>query len=378
MGRSRTAGISTDARGNRIICKTVDGVQIYARLGAVTQEHAEAELARLVKATKEEIERGRRTRRTFGQACVRYLSDPAAQSKRSIDTDAYHIALLEPHLGEVELSQIHDDAPALKAFKKHRLEEDKVSLTTVKRSLEVLRRILRLASMKWRNDDATPWLSSAPPLLDMPKNPHARKPYPLAWDEQRLLFSWLPKHLSEMALFQVNTGTREAEVCALRWEWEQSVSELGTIVFIVPAGMVKNAEDRLIVLNDTAKAVIESRRGKHSTRVFAFRDAPVARMNNTAWQRARRGAAAVYEEELGRPCPELFARVRDHDLKHTCGRRLRSAGVSLETRKVLLGHKNGDITTHYSVPEIAELLNAVQKICTAKGTPAITLLRVAA
>jgi len=100
--------------------------------------------------------------------------------------------------------------------------------------------------------------------------------------------------------------------------------------------------------------------------------------NNTAWQRARREAAAVYEEQLGRPCPELFARVRDHDLKHTCGHRLRSAGVSLETRKVLLGHKNGDITTHYSVPEIAELLNAVQKICTAKGTPAITLLRVAA
>lgn len=353
-------------------------MQLYARLGAVTQEHAEAELARLVKATKEEIERGRRTRRTFGQACIRYLSDPAVQSKRTVDTDPYHIALLEPHLGDVELSQIHDDAPALKAFKRHRIEEDKVSLTTVKRSLEVLRRILRLASMKWRNDDGTPWLASAPPLLDMPKNPHARKPYPLAWDEQRLLFSWLPKHLSEMALFQVNTGTREAEVCALRWEWEQTVAELGTSVFIVPAGMVKNAEDRLIVLNDTAKAVIESRRKQHRTHVFAFRGDPVQRINNTAWQRARREAAAVYEEQLGRPCPELFARVRDHDLKHTCGRRLRSAGVSLETRKVLLGHKNGDITTHYSVPEIAELLNAVQKICTAKGTPAITLLRVAA
>lgn len=282
MGRSRTAGISTDARGNKIICKTVDSVQIYARLGAVTQEHAEAELARLVKATKEEIERGRSTRRTFGQACIRYLSDPAVQSKRSVDTDAYHIALLEPHLGDAELSQVYDDAPALKAFKRHRIEEDKVSLTTVKRSLEVLRRILRLASMKWRNDDGTPWLASAPPLLDMPKNPHARKPYPLAWDEQRLLFSWLPKHLSEMALFQVNTGTRETEVCALRWEWEQTVSELGTSVFIVPAGMVKNAEDRLIVLNDTAKAVIESRRKQHPTHVFAFRGEPVQRMNNTA------------------------------------------------------------------------------------------------
>ena len=30
--------------------------------------------------------------------------------------------------------------------------------------------------------------------------------------------------------------------------------------------------------------------------------------------------------------------------------------MPLETRKVLLGHKSGDITTHYSAPEIAELL----------------------
>lgn len=47
--------------------------------------------------------------------------------------------------------------------------------------------------------------------------------------------------------------------------------------------------------------------------------------------------------------------VRVHDLKHTFGRRLRAAGVPMETRKVLLGHKNGDITTHYSAPELEEL-----------------------
>ena len=48
--------------------------------------------------------------------------------------------------------------------------------------------------------------------------------------------------------------------------------------------------------------------------------------------------------------------LRVHDLKHTFGRRLRAAGVPLETRKVLLGHRNGDITSHYSAPVIAELL----------------------
>jgi len=72
-----------------------------------------------------------------------------------------------------------------------------------------------------------------------------------------------------------------------------------------------------------------------------------------------------------------LADVRVHDLKHTCGRRLRAAGVSLETRKVLLGHKNGDITSHYSAVEIEELLNAANLICREKSgkSPAVTLLK---
>lgn len=51
-----------------------------------------------------------------------------------------------------------------------------------------------------------------------------------------------------------------------------------------------------------------------------------------------------------------------HSLRHTFGRRLRRAGVSLETRKALLGHANGDITTHYSAAELEELLEAVGRI----------------
>ena len=42
--------------------------------------------------------------------------------------------------------------------------------------------------------------------------------------------------------------------------------------------------------------------------------------------------------------------------------RLRAAGVTRETRSALLGHKTGDITTHYSAPEIRELLSADDKI----------------
>jgi len=52
-------------------------------------------------------------------------------------------------------------------------------------------------------------------------------------------------------------------------------------------------------------------------------------INNNGWQSARRCVGLV--------------QVRVHDLKHTYGRRLRAAGVPLKTRRVLLGHKNGDI-----------------------------------
>ena len=48
----------------------------------------------------------------------------------------------------------------------------------------------------------------------------ARQPYPLSWEEQARLLQELPPHLARMALFKVNTGTREMEVCNLRWEWE--------------------------------------------------------------------------------------------------------------------------------------------------------------
>ncbi|WP_083761361.1 site-specific integrase [Nitrosococcus halophilus] len=76
----------------------------------------------------------------------------------------------------------------------------------------------------------------------------------------------------------------------------------------------------------------------------------------------------------GRPLSE---HVRVHDLKHTFGRRLRAAGAPLETRKMLLGHRNKDITTHYSAPELAELIDAVRRIedWGVRKTSTLTILR---
>ena len=50
---------------------------------------------------------------------------------------------------------------------------------------------------------------------------------------------------------------------------------------------------------------------------------------------------------------------------------------ALETRKVLLGHRNGDITTYYSAPELEELIEAANRVCGEKfgKTPALVVLK---
>jgi integrase len=165
-----------------------------------------------------------------------------------------------------------------------------------------------------------------------------------------------------MALFAVNTGCRVNEICNLQWEWEVDVPSLETKIFIIPAQLVKNGDERVVVLNRIALSVVNSVRGKHSTHVFSFRSKPVNRMLNSAWRKASVRANLL--------------KVRVHDLKHTFGRRLRAAGVSFEDRQDLLGHRSGRITTHYSAAELSRLVEAANSVCDrGPGRPELVVLR---
>jgi integrase len=83
-------------------------------------------------------------------------------------------------------------------------------------------------------------------------------------------FLELPDYLARMFLFESNSGTREEEVCGLRWDWEVQVPELETSVFIIPGDKVKNTEERLVVLNRIARSVIDTVRGVHPEYVFVY------------------------------------------------------------------------------------------------------------
>ena len=175
----------------------------------------------------------------------------------------------------------------------------------------------------------------------------------------------------------MNTGLREQEVVNLRWAWELVVPEIETSLFIIPKMHVKNGMDRYVVLNRVARSVIESCRGVHAEHVFTRERRPVTKIYNTGWKTARRRAASRYARELGRPCPDGFRSVRVHDLKHTFGHRLRVAGVGFEDRKLLLGHKSDQVTTHYSAPEIGALISAAERACDlgSRKSPALSIVR---
>jgi len=135
-------------------------------------------------------------------------------------------------------------------------------------------------------------------------------------------------------------------------------------VFIIPGERVKNGDDRLVVLNRVALAAVRQQRDVHPEHVFTYRGESVTRILNSAWLQARADVA--------------LPQVRVHDLKHTFGQRLRSAGVSFEDRQDLLGHRSARITTYYFAAELSRLLDAANSVCAKDGAgqePEIVVLR---
>jgi len=355
MGRKRTPGL-VRRQGLWHIDKRIGGRRVCQSTGTAKVEEAELFLARQIEETRQAQVYGVRPTRSFELAAAKFVREN--QHKRTIRDDIAQLKRLMPWIGSIPLNRIH--IGTLQPWIEHRRKEG-VATGTINHGLKVVRRILNLAQSEWLDENGLTWLAVAPKIKLLPDT-RKRQPYPLNWDEQQQLFSALPAHLAEMALFAVNTGCRDAEICNLRWDWEVKVPPLKTFVFIVPGEFVKNGDERLVVLNDIARSVVNACRGKHPTHVFAYKGKPVKRMLNSSWCRVRK--------TLG------LEQVRVHDLKHSFGRRLRAAGVSFEDRQDLLGHRSGRITTHYSAAELSKLIEAANSVCERSGNkPELVVLR---
>jgi integrase len=353
MGRKKIPGLQK-RYGVWHIDKKIFGQRVCESTGTGSLEEAEKVLARKIEEIRNTKYFGIRPKRTFKEAATRYLNE--YQHKASISDDAGRLRFLVPYIGDLYLENIH--MGTLQIFIDAR-RNNKVKSATINHGLKVVRRILNLAATEWIDENNLTWLHSAP-KIKMLKTMDNKEPYPLSWEEQDRLFAKLPDHLNKMALFAVNTGCRDSEICNLKWSWEVDVGN--DSVFVIPKEYVKNREHRLVVLNKIARSVIESVRRKHAEYVFTFKGKPIRRMLNSGWKKARIETGLLH--------------VRVHDLKHTFGRRLRAAGVSFEDRQDLLGHKSTRITTHYSSAELSNLINAANLVCERNNCSAILRLAI--
>ena len=330
-------------------CRYAPGGWIRESTGLSSRIEAEQHLIRRLAEYEEEARRREVVIFTFAEAALRYLEEVAHKS--SANTIAVILDRLFPYIGNLPIAHVHDGT--IRPFVEHEQARG-MAPKTINNVLGIVSTVLNRSARVWRDKDGNPWLTQAPALISRlsVKGKQARA-YPLSWSEQDCLMKALPRHLADAALFGLNTGCREQEICQLRWDWEVQLPEMETSVFILGASITKTSTERVVVLNTVARRVIESRRGIHAERVFTYRGRPVAKLRSSAWRRAWKAVGLPTE-------PGILKGV--HNLRHTFGRRLRSAGVPLETRKALLGHANDDITTHYSAAELEELISAVEAI----------------
>ena len=121
----------------------------------------------------------------------------------------------------------------------------------------------------------------------------------------------------------------------------------------------------MIVLNSASKSLVEARRGQDDIYVFGYKGKAIDRIHNSGWKSAWiRAGLPIGADVLSGP----------HNLRHTFARRLRIAGIPLETRKALMHHIDGDITIHYSPADLKELIDAVERLSQVQS---VTMLRVA-
>lgn len=217
------------------------------------------------------------------------------------NVSSWHLGILDKHCrGKFldELEGIRDTVV------KERLD-DKVCNSTVNRTLEVFRAVLKTAEKKG-------WCK--PLYVEMLPEPPARVRW-ITRNEAADLLAELPEHLRKMVRFALATGLREENITGLEWSrvdlqrrvaWVEAVDAKTEVAYHVP-------------LNDEAVEVIRECLGDHIRYVFTYEGwrrnkangkwiqvyerTRVKKMNNHAWRKA-----------LTRTKTEDF---RVHDLRHT-------------------------------------------------------------
>ena len=155
--------------------------------------------------------------------------------------------------------------------------------TTANKYVKAVQTILNHAARDWG------WKTTAPKLRLYPE-PNGRK---LALTAEQVWrgIERLPEHSRDIALYACATMHRRGNITGLRWEWIDMERQILTIPGAdADTGdrLVKNGEDIVIPLNDTAMSVLKRRAtasDRHPTLVFHWRGEKIHQVVTKRWRR---------------------------------------------------------------------------------------------
>jgi integrase len=320
----------TDAQGRRRRRKTDAQFKDQAKL-ALSAELVKVEQSKVLGFTPPGED-------TFTEVAQRYL----AHQKARITANAY-----DREKGIVEGHLIPFFSGKLAAIRRVDIQRyvtkrsGNVSAHSVQKELNVVKHLLSLA-VEW---EIIPFNPSQG--VKSPKVPAGRVRY-LQPTELRLLLEACHEWLRPIVALAVSTGMRRGEILGLRW------LDVDIVHDRIMLPQTKNGEGRIVYLNKSAQAIIESLPFNAETKQTdkLFRGVTPDMVTVTF----RRVCAAI----------EILD-FRFHDLRHTAASWLRMQGEDIHTVAQLLGHKDLRMAARYQHLSPTFLANAVGKLDTVFG-----------
>lgn len=296
---------------------THNGKKIQRSSGTADKALAQEYHDRLKVELWEQEKLGRKPRRTWDEAVIRWIEE--TQHKATQHDDITQLRWLDVHFGGQYLDTINRDR--IDDIKRARLR-DKVSNATVNRMLALVRAILRRAALEWE------WIDRYP-KVSLLKEPKLR----IRWlhkKEAEKLINELPPHLAKMARFSLETGLRQSNVTGLQW----SQVDLERACAWIHPDQAKARRAIAVPLSEGAVRLLRGERGKHPDFVFTFRGKPVTQVNTKAWRSALKRAG--------------IENFRWHDLRHTWASWHIQAGTPLHVLQELGGWETVDMVKRYA------------------------------
>lgn len=261
--------------------------------------------------------------RPFKDAVEHFLE--VKDGLRSVACYEQQLEWWKQQFADVTLQRIDEDRITSAVMAKKR---EGASNGTLNRYLAALRATLNEAKRR-------KWIMRVPEFTEF-EEPKERVRW-LTDEEVDRLLAACPEHWRGMVRLSLDTGLRQSNVRAMRWEWV----DFGNRTVTIPGAFFKNGRDFTIPLSDEAVSVLREREGEHDEYVFTYAGRPITQISHTAWKAT-----------LERASIENF---RWHDMRHTWATRMTRSSVPTQALQRLGGWETMAMVSKYAHHNVESL-----------------------